>query len=116
MRIRAPATASIGSAASGRSSASTGAAVASACHAASALREARAAQAAPQARELARPPAREQRAQRLELGGALGRQRRHELIPLEQLHVEVAHGPGERLRPLQLVAQVRALRRVVDVP
>jgi hypothetical protein len=71
--------------------------------------EAGAAQAAPEPRELARAPALQQRAQRLELGGPVGRERRDELVPAEQVDVEVADRAGERLHPLELVAHMRAL-------
>ena len=47
-------------------------------------------------------------AQRLELRRALGRERRDELVPAEQLDVEVADRAGERLDPLELAAHVRA--------
>ena len=59
--------------------------------------------------------AREQRPQRLELGRADVADVRGQLRPLEQLDVEVAHRAGQRLRPLQLVAHVRAGLRVVHV-
>ena len=104
--------ASIGAPASGRS-AVAGALVAQRAPGGQRRFEALAAQAAPQLRELAGAPALQQAAQRLEVRGALARERRDELVPLEQLDVEVAHGPGQRLHPPELGPQMGALAGVV---
>ncbi len=72
-------------------------------------REAGAAQAAPQRAEGVAAPPGQQFVQRREVGRALLRKGGGQLIPLEQLHVEIAHRPGEGLHPAQLHTQMGPL-------
>ena len=74
--------------------------------------EAAAAQRTAHPHQLAGPALLEQRSQRRQLVGALA----GHLVPLEQLHVEVAQRPGDRLHPLELRPQPRARRRRVHAP